>query len=151
ACFQTSRKLRAMHTSSAAIMARRASTGWLLLGAAALMYTIGQGIWTGFEFNYDSIPFPSWYDPFYLMVYPFSWAGIALLIPRSGSAVGRARLLLDAAIVVACTLAIFWYFILGPTIATLGDSALLKFVSLAYPIGDLSLAVAAALLLFGPS
>jgi hypothetical protein len=151
ACFQTSRKLRLMHTSSAAIMARRSANGWLFLALAALVYTIGQGIWTGFEFNYDVIPFPSFYDPFYLLVYPFSWIGIGLLVPRSGSAAGRARLLLDAAIVVACTLAIFWYFILGPTIATLGDTAILKFVSLAYPIGDLSLAVAAALLLFGPS
>jgi hypothetical protein len=151
ACFQTSRKLRIMHNTTAAIMARRSANGWLFLGLAALVYTIGQGIWTGFEFKYDVIPFPSWYDPFYLAVYPFSWIGIALLIPRSGSAAGRARLLLDTAIVIACTLAIFWYFILGPTIATLGDSAILKFVSLAYPIGDLSLAVAAALLLFGPS
>jgi hypothetical protein len=150
-CFQTARKLRIAHTSTAAIMAGRASLGWLFLGAAATTYTIGQIIWTGFELNYTIVPFPSFYDPFYLLVYPLSWVGIALLIPRGGSAAGRARLLLDSAIVVACAIAIFWYFILGPTIAQLGDSAILKFVSLAYPIGDLSLVVAAAFLLFGPS
>jgi hypothetical protein len=150
-CFQAAYKLRIAHVTEAAIMAGRSSLGWALLGCAALVYTIGQIIWTGFELNYAVVPFPSFYDPFYLAVYPLSWVGIALLVPRLGSAAGRARLLIDSAIVVACALALFWYFILGPTIASLGGSAILKFVSLAYPIGDLSLVVASAFLLFGPS
>jgi hypothetical protein len=74
-----------------------------------------------------------------------------LLIPRSGSAAGRTRLLLDAGIAVASALALSWYFILGPTLATLSGSPLEKTVALAYPLGDLSLCVAAALLIFGPS
>src|SRR5262249_1789658 len=61
------------------------------------------------------------------------------------------RLLLDAGIAVASVLAITWYFILGPTLSSLMGSTIEKAVALAYPLGDLSLCVAAALLLFGPS
>src|SRR5262249_40109832 len=97
------------------------------------------------------LPFPAIYDPFYLAVYPFAWVGVALLIPRGGSAAGRTRVLLDAGIAVASALAISWYFILGPTISGLAGRLIEKAVALAYPLGDLSLCVAAALLLFGPT
>ena len=150
-CGLTARRLRSMQATSAGLMARRAWIGWLCLGGSALFYSIGQIIWTTYDYKTSTFPFPATYDYFYLAVYPLGWVGIALLIPRSGSAAGRTRLLLDACIAVASALAITWYFILGPTISTLSDSPLVKIVSLAYPLGDLSLCVAAAFLIFGPS
>lgn len=152
ACWYTARTLRGMR-AVAGVLIGRAWLAWLCLGGAALTYAIGQGIWTWYDANYTSasLPFPAVYDPFYLAVYPLSWVGIALLIPRGGTAAGRTRLLLDAGIAVASVLAISWYFILGPTIASLSGSPVEKVVALAYPLGDLSLCVAAALLLFGPS
>ncbi len=140
-----------MQSATPGIMARRGWIGWLCMGGSATAYSIGQIIWTTYDAGSSSFPFPASYDYFYLAVYPLGWVGVALLIPRSGSAAGRTRLLLDAAIVVASTLAVSWYFLLGPTIEGLSGSALEKTVALAYPLGDLSLCVAAALLIFGPS
>jgi hypothetical protein len=151
-CWYTAAKLRQMQTR-AGMLVGRAWLAWTCLGCAAFTYSVGQGIWTWFDGHYASaqLPFPAAYDPFYLLVYPFSWVGIALLIPRGGTAAGRTRLLLDAGIAVASALAITWYFILGPTVASLNGPPIEKTVALAYPLGDLSLCVAAALLLFGPS
>lgn len=145
-------KLRTMEKTSN-VLVRRAWLAVTFLGCAAAAYAIGQAIWTWYEAVYptSSFPFPATYDFFYLAVYPFSWAGISMLVPRGGTVAGRTRLLLDAATAVLSVLAISWYFILGPTIATLTGSALEKTVALAYPIGDLSLCIAAAILLFGPA
>lgn len=152
ACWYTAIKLRRMQ-SSASILGGRAWIAWTCLGGSAFTYSIGQAIWTWFDGHYMSsqLPFPAIYDPFYLAVYPLGWVGIALLIPRGGTAAGRTRVLLDAGIAVASALAISWYFILGPTIESLSGRPIEKIVALAYPLGDLSLVVAAALLLFGPS
>jgi hypothetical protein len=152
-CWYTAFRLRGMRRTAAGIMANRAWIAWLLLGGAAATYAIGQGIWTWYDANFTSsmLPFPAIYDPFYLAVYPFAWVGVALLIPRGGSAAGRTRVLLDAGIAVASALAISWYFILGPTLSALPGRLIEKAVALAYPLGDLSLCVAAALLLFGPA
>jgi hypothetical protein len=151
-CWYTAVRLRNMR-SNVGMLARRAWISWACLGGAAFTYSVGQAIWTWYDGHYISsqLPFPAIYDPFYLAVYPLGWIGIALLIPRGGTAAGRTRVLLDAGIAVASVLAISWYFILGPTIGFLSGSAIEKIVVLAYPLGDLSLAVAAALLLFGPS
>ncbi|GLV53368.1 hypothetical protein KDH_02230 [Dictyobacter sp. S3.2.2.5] len=134
-------------------MVQRAWLAVACLGCAATVYTIGQVIWTVYEALYppSQFPYPAIYDFFYLAVYPFSWVGIALLVPQRSTAVGRIRLLLDSATAVVSFLAISWYFILGPTIGSLSGSFLEKSVSLAYPLGDLSLCVAAAILLFGTS
>jgi hypothetical protein len=151
-CSRTAWKLRQMHAASASLMAQRAWVAWTFLAGAALVYSIGQLLWTFLYDAYTSVfPFPAVYDYFYLAVYPLGWVGVALLIPRSGSAAGRTRLLLDAGIAVASALAISWYFILGPTISSLPEKPIEKIVALAYPLGDLSLCVAAAFLIFGPS
>jgi hypothetical protein len=150
-CGMTAYKLYRMQSSSADILVRRAWLGWLCLSGSALFYSIGQIIWTTYDAKTSTFPFPATYDYFYLTVYPLGWVGIALLIPRSGSAAGRTRLLLDAGIAVASALALSWYFIIGPTVTSLAGSPLEKTVALAYPLGDLSLCVAAALLIFGPS
>src|SRR5262249_15131034 len=119
-CGYIAARLRGMQASAGAF-ASRAWVAWVCLGAAAFSYSVGQGIWTWYDANYISanLPFPAAYDPFYLLVYPLSWIGVALLIPRGGTAAGRTRVLLDAGIAVASALAISWYFILGPTISSL--------------------------------
>lgn len=150
-CIYVARKFLALRRTSTDILVRRAWLAVAFLGCSAAVYTIGQGIWTGYEAIYPTsqFPYPAVYDFFYLAVYPFSWIGLAFLVPRNSTAAGRARLVLDAATAVLSFLAVTWYFILGPTIAALTGSSLEKFVSLAYPLGDLSLCVSAAILLFG--
>jgi hypothetical protein len=149
ACFKTSWWLYRVARAEQLRFARRASIGWVCVAGAALAYALGQGIWTGYDAQAGSPPFPAAYDPFYLAVYPLSWVGIALLLPR-GSLAGNARLVLDATTAVCSALAISWFFILEPTLTGLSGSALEKGVALAYPLGDLSLCIIAAILLFGP-
>lgn len=146
-------KLRGISLSDVDILARRAGIAIFCLGASCASYVIGQFIWTWYEATIplSAFPFPAAYDPFYVGVYPFSWIGIALLLPRGGTGVGRMRLVLDAATAVASVLAISWYFLLGPTIANLSGEPIAKIVALSYPLGDLSLCIAAAILLFGTS
>ncbi|GHO42178.1 hypothetical protein [Ktedonospora formicarum] len=146
-------KLRSISLSDVDILAKRAWIAIFCLGASSATYAIGQVIWTWYEATtpLSAFPFPAAYDPFYLAVYPFSWIGVALLLPRGGTGVGRLRLVLDATTAVVSVLAISWYFLLGPTIANLTGEPLAKIVALAYPLGDLSLCIAAAILLFGTS
>jgi uncharacterized membrane-anchored protein YhcB (DUF1043 family) len=153
ACWYTAYALHTRRKTITHPIPVRAPFAWLFLGAAAFSYSLGQLVWTWYDMMFapSQLPFPADYDPFYLLVYPLSWIGVAFLIPRNTSAAGRVRLLLDAGTAVASSVAVFWYFILGPTIAGLSGSTSAKVVGLAYPIGDLSLCVAAALLLFGPS
>jgi hypothetical protein len=151
ACGVASRKLWILRRSATDVIVRRAWIAVLFMFLSVGAYTIGQAIWTWYEAVFSTFPFPAAYDPFYLAVYPFSWFGIALLMPRNSTVAGRTRLLVDALIAVASVLAISWYFILGPTLFSLSGTALEKSVALAYPLGDLSLCVAAALLLFGSS
>lgn len=151
ACGFATWKLRALRLRATDIIVRRAWIAVLFLSVSAGAYSIGQAIWAWYEAVFSTFPFPAAYDPFYLAVYPFSWLGMAVLMPRNSTAAGRTRLLVDALIAVASVLAISWYFILGPTLSSLSGSALEKTVAIAYPLGDLSLCIVAALLLFGSS
>ncbi|MBE3559948.1 MAG: methyl-accepting chemotaxis protein [Ktedonobacteraceae bacterium] len=129
---------------------RRATFAVLFLAASALSNSIGQVFWIWYDATLNAVPYPAIDDAFFLANYPFFFIGIALLIPRGGSFAGRARVLVDAGTLVLSVLAIFWYFVLGPTLAALSGSALVKTVSLAYPLSDLAASVAAILLYFNP-
>jgi hypothetical protein len=142
-------KLSQMRKRQPEIVAQRSVIAALCLTLAIASYTIGQAIWTGYEITSASIPFPAAYDYLYLIAYPFGWAGVALLMPRNNTIAGRTRLLLDAGTAVASMAAISWFFVLGPTIANLSGSPEAKIVGMAYPLGDLSLSIMAAILLFG--
>jgi hypothetical protein len=153
ACFLVALRTRQQQVFNPGVNNSRAWLAWLFLSIAGGIYTIGQIIYTWYDFHYISsqLPFPASYDFCYLSVYPLSWIGISMLVPRAGSFVGRTRLILDSTIVVLSILTITWFFILGPTITGLSGNALAKGVALAYPLGDLSLCIIAAILLFGPS
>ncbi|TLM82256.1 MAG: hypothetical protein FDZ75_07700, partial [Actinobacteria bacterium] len=64
---------------SAAKLGSRTSVGrpWLLIGVGALMYAIGDAIWTVMEVGLRAdIAYPGISDIFYLLEYPFVAAGI---------------------------------------------------------------------------
>jgi hypothetical protein len=131
-------------------MIRRARLAVIFLTLSALFNSVGQIFWIWYDGTLPAVPYPGIDDALFLSNYPFFFIGIALLIPRGGSVAGRARVLVDAGTLVLSVLAIFWYFILGPTLATLSGTALVKAVSLAYPLSDLAAAVAAILLYLNP-
>jgi hypothetical protein len=129
---------------------RRARLAVLFILFSALLNATGQVIWIWYDATLDAVPFPGVNDAFFLSNYPFFYIGIVLLLPRGGSAAGRARLLVDAGAVVLSVLAIFWYLRLGPSLAALGGSALVNTVSLAYPLADLIASLAAVFIFFNP-
>jgi len=151
-CFYALNRIQQMSrlTEVSEGMIRRARLAVIFLTLSALFNSVGQVFWIWYDGTLPAVPYPGIDDALFLSNYPFFFIGIALLIPRGGSVAGRARVLVDAGTLVLSVLAIFWYFILGPTLATLSGTALVKTVSLAYPLSDLAAAVAAILLYLNP-
>ena len=78
--------------------------------------------------------------------------GTLLLTRRSKASVGRVRLLLDGLAVIGVSLSLSWFFLLGPTIASLAQqpSSGAAILSIYFPAGDLFLVAVGALLMFSP-
>ena len=144
-------ELAAAH--SEAQSANRAFQAWSLLAVAIALYASGQAIWTVLDITTNGSPsFPGIYDIGFVASYPFFLAGTLLLTRRNKASVGRVRLLLDALGVIGATLALSWFFLLGPTIAslTLQPSDGAAFLSIYFPAGDLFLVAVGTLLMFSP-
>lgn len=121
--------------------------GWFLIGLGSLSLAIGDGIWTYYEtVRRVEAPFPSWGDVGYLGLYPFLISGLVLLF-GSMSNTGRARLLLDSAITATAAGVLSWYFLIQPIWYQSNISLLGKYISGAYPMGDI-MALFGALVLF---
>lgn len=129
-CFLTSRR----HVDAA----RR---GWAYLALGCLLWSMGQGVWTYFEIIRGvPTPFPSIADLFFLAFVPL--AGLALF-ELTGSSVriaGRFRIALDSLIVGLGFFAVGWMVLLQPIAAQSDASVLEKWVGLAYPVTDITLA-----------
>jgi diguanylate cyclase (GGDEF)-like protein len=81
-------------------------------------------------------------------MYPFVLAGILLLPRRPLPAAAGGRILLDGLMTMTALVAFSWYFLLGPTILQGGENALSRFLSAAYPLGDLVLLFCLLMVLF---
>ncbi len=129
-CFLTSRR----HVGAS----RR---GWVYLALGCLLWSIGQTIWTYYEaFLGVPAPFPSIADIFFLSFVPL--AGLALF-ELTGSSVriaGRFRIALDSLIVGLGFFAVGWMILLQPIVAHSNGGVLEKWVALAYPVTDITLA-----------
>src|SRR5581483_7267333 len=139
---------------SEAQVAQRAFLAWMFLAIAIALYAGGQAVWTSYDIRMNSadVPFPGLYDIGFVASYPFFLIGTLLLTRRNKATVGRTRLILDALAVIGVSLALSWFFYLGPSIATLSQapSAGAAFLSVYFPTGDLFLVAVGALLMFSP-
>lgn len=118
-----------------------------LLGLGVLGFALGQMIWTIYEqVLHEQTPFPSWADAGFLSAYPFLLIGILVLPAGRMALVSRSRTLLDGLMIMVAAIAFSWYFVLGPTMETGGESTFAKIVGTAYPASDLVL-IASVLLL----
>jgi hypothetical protein len=139
---------------SEAQVARRAFLAWTFLAIAIALYASGQAVWTSYDVRMNSadVPFPGIYDLGFVGSYPFFLIGTMLLTRRNKATVGRTRLILDALAVIGVSLALSWFFYLGPSIASLSQapSAGAAFLSVYFPTGDLFLVAVGALLMFSP-
>jgi hypothetical protein len=145
-------ELADMHNE--ALSARRAFLAWSSLSVAIALYACGQAIWTSYDVRMSSaeVPFPGIYDAGFVCSYPFFLIGTLLLTRRNKASVGRVRLLLDSLAVIGTSLALSWFFLLSPVIASLAQqpSTGAAILSIYFPTGDLFLVAIGAFLMFSP-
>jgi two-component system sensor histidine kinase/response regulator len=123
---------------------------WYLLALGVLSFVIGDSIWS-FQESVLGVepPFPSIADAFYLAGYPLLVAGLALMIRRH--APGREwPSLIDALIISTVAGMLSWTFLMTPYANDPDLSLPERVISIAYPLGDVLLAVVLARLLFVP-
>jgi PAS domain S-box-containing protein len=111
-----------------------------LLGLGILSWSLGQAIFTYYEWVLDQPPpLPSIADVGYLSVYPFLLVGILLLPARPIPVASRTRIALDGLMIMTGAVTFSWYFILGPVMQQGTETILAKAVSSAYPLADIVL------------
>jgi signal transduction histidine kinase len=120
---------------------------WRLLALALAAELAGDIIQAVFEVGFDSSPYPSVADVFYLAFYPLLLLALLRIPVAPVSHQKLTRAILDGATIVVGGGALVWYFVLGPTAEQGGQSALAMAVSMAFPVGDLFLLAGLAALL----
>ncbi|WP_432824280.1 putative bifunctional diguanylate cyclase/phosphodiesterase [Dactylosporangium sp. CA-092794] len=116
---------------------RRERWAWVLTGAGALSWAVGQGFCIWYETVLgQEVPFPSLADAGYFWMMPFTAAGLLLLPGTRQSIAHQARSILDGLMIAVSLLLITWVLILGPLVRQGSDSALGLLVNLWYPAGD---------------
>jgi diguanylate cyclase (GGDEF)-like protein len=136
----------------AAVRSRRLALAWGTIGAAMLLYTLGDMIWTVLELFLKEVPFPSIADALYLAYYPFFLAGVVLLTKGAASPREKINKALDILTILAAAILGYWNLLLGPILASNVTAPLLEqIILLAYPVGDLVLLGALLLLLYAES
>jgi len=113
------------------------------------LFVIGQFLFFAGDLYTYSYPklfgvevgFPSTGDALYLAVYPALMAGLVVLVKRRNPRRDPAALI-DALILTIGIGLLSWVFLIAPNIHLSGLTPLAKFVSTAYPIGDVLLLAA---------
>jgi diguanylate cyclase (GGDEF)-like protein/putative nucleotidyltransferase with HDIG domain len=125
-------------------------TGWLFIGLGALSFALGQSTWTLYEsvLRLPELPSPGPADIGYLAAYPLLIVGVVLLFGSMPYA-GRARLLVDSALVTSSVAVLSWYFLVARLWNNPDDALLGKLISVAYPLGDVAVLLCAIVLLNG--
>jgi diguanylate cyclase (GGDEF)-like protein len=123
---------------------------WYLLLAGTVTSVTGDAIYDYFWAYAHVDPFPSLADPFYLLSYPLTAAGLLMLIRARAAGRDRAGLL-DAAVVATALGLLSWTFLVRPIAAQYHTGELDQLVALAYPVGDVLLIAMTARLLTAPN
>jgi PAS domain S-box-containing protein len=114
--------------------------GWVAELGADLILAV-------YDIGLEDPTFPSFADLLFLTFYPLLMVALLRVPTLRGSRAQRLRTGLDCATVVVGAGAVIWYFVLGPTVTEGGGSLLETAVSIAYPVGDIVLLGALALVL----
>jgi diguanylate cyclase (GGDEF)-like protein len=115
----------------------RARQGWVLLGASALVWGLGQGVWSWYELVESvEVPFPSWADLGFLAAVPLAGAALLLFPAAPTAASSRARAVLDGLIIAMSLLLVSWMIVLGDVYRTAEGGLVEEAISLAYPMAD---------------
>ncbi len=109
---------------------------WSMLAAAEFFFIAGDTTYTILRvFFHEANPFPSVADVFYLLTYPCFATGLFLFVrARSG---GRDRASLVDAVIITTGLALLsWVYLVIPNFQADGLNGYQRFISVAYPLGD---------------
>ena len=118
----------------------RARRAWILLGAAAMSWAVGEAVWSFYELARNvEVPFPGYADIGFLGLIPFAVAGLLALPPVPRSLTAQGRTLFDGLIITGSMFFVGWRTVIGPTYRESTSTTLEKVVGLAYPIGDVVL------------
>ena len=113
---------------------------WVRLSAGVGCWAAGQAVWTYYEVVLgQEVPFPSLADVGFLLFPLVTAAGLLCWLRDSGGAAGRARDVMDGAVIAGSLLSLSWVSALGSVYALGGDWMALS-LSLAYPVGDVIMA-----------
>ena len=122
---------------------------WLLLGAAALAWGLGNVAWTYLELWSQrdvpaaerEIPFPSLADAGYVLLLPLAAAALLVMVIGTTQAATRLRTFLDGLLITSALLFASWVVFLEDIVAFAATQtgALAQGLSLIYPIGDIFL------------
>src|SRR4051794_20214956 len=125
---------------SRSVLEPRTRSAWVLLGAAATAWALGQAGTSYFEVLLDeAAPFPSMAEAGYLAAVPLFALGLLhLAAPASRPAV-RIRLVLDGLLISIALLLVSWVTVLGPVAYSSTGSPVSKVILIAYPAGDVAL------------
>jgi hypothetical protein len=149
---QTASNLAADRTETQS--AYRAYLAWTFIAIAVALYAAGQAIWTSYDVRMNSadVPFPGLYDLGFVASYAFFLVGTLLLTRRSKAIVRHTYLMLDALAIIGASLALSWFFLLGPSIAGIPQTPNpgAAFLSIYFPTGDLFLVAIGTFLMFSP-
>jgi len=118
---------------------------WIAFALAAEM--IGDVVQAIYDVGLHHSPYPSMADPFYLAFYPLVLFALLRVPAAALGSDKRTKTSLDAATIVVGGGAVVWYLVLGPTALEGGRGVLAMAVSLAFPVGDLLLLAALAVVL----
>jgi len=127
----------------ACALASRRSLGrlrwaWLLLGASAAAWCLGETAWSVYEVGLGySPPVPSVADIGFLASIPLAIAGISCFASAARGTSTGLGLWLDRAIVALSLLFLGWELGLGDVFSQSGSDAVSSVVSVAYPVGDI--------------
>jgi diguanylate cyclase (GGDEF)-like protein/PAS domain S-box-containing protein len=116
---------------------------WWLFAVGFLLFWLGDLYTYSYPrvFGHD-VPFPSIGDGFYLVVYPALMAGLWILVRRRNPEPNRAEVI-DSLIMTLGLALISWVALIQPSLHVDELTPLAKFVSVAYPLGDILLLAAA--------
>jgi len=120
---------------------------WRLIAAAIAAELIADVILSGYDIAYNHPPFPTPADAFFLAFYALLLVALLSVPVARMTRAARVRMALDGATIVLGGGAVVWYLVLGPTVLSNAEDLLAKTVSMAYPICDLVLLGAVAVVL----
>ncbi len=109
---------------------------WLLIGAAIIAWGAAEVYWTAFIEGNPAAPYPSPADVGYLLFYPLSYAGLALLV-RARAHEMDWRLWTDGAIAALGTAALGAAFVFDFVAKRTTGTSLQVATTLSYPLGDI--------------